>query len=137
LSTLTLDEIRKRFEESNYFQQAGFIIERFDEDGAKLKLELQPHHLNVNGTLHGAVHAALLDQIFSMHIRSTTRANCSTINLNVQYLTPCHEGTVYATAKFLQEGYRTAILEGEVVHENGTVIANGIGIFKLVRNSKR
>lgn len=134
-TTLTLNEIRKRFEDSIYFQNAGYIIDQFDENGAKLKLELKPHHINVNGTLHGAIHAAILDQIFSMHIRATTKAKCATINLNIQYLLPCNEGTIYATAKFLQEGYRTAILEGEVVHENGHVIANGIGIFKLMRNA--
>lgn len=127
--------MRKRFEDSIFFQNAGYIIDQFDENGARLKLEVKPHHMNVNGTLHGAVHAAMLDQIFSMHIRATTRAKCATINLNVQYLSPCTEGIIYATAKFLQEGYRTAILEGEVVQEDGTVIASGNGIFKLMRDS--
>lgn len=135
MATLSLDEIRKHFEESIFFQNAGYIIDQFDETGAKLKLELKPYHLNVNGTLHGAIHAAMLDQIFSMHIRATTRSKCSTINLNVQYLQPCNEGVIYSTANFLQEGYRTAILEGQVVDGNGTVIATGTGIFKLMRNS--
>lgn len=135
MTALTLDKIRKGFEDSIYFQNAGYIIEQFDENGAKLKLEIKPHHMNINDTLHGAVHAAILDQICAMQIRATTKVRCSTINLNVQYLLPCNEGTIYATAKFLQKGYRTAILEGNVVHENGMVIANGIGIFKLMRNS--
>lgn len=129
-----LENIRESFEESSFFSHIGFEIIHFQEDNVLLKLPISDQLLNVNGTLHGGVHATMLDQILGMVTRVTTKTRCATINLNVNYLAASSNGDIFATAKILQKGYRIVTAEGELSDEQGNVLAKGIGTFKLIRD---
>lgn len=131
---LTLEDIRGSFEKSAFFNHIGFDIIHFEEENVLLKLVVEDHLLNVNGTLHGGVHAAMLDQICGMVIRATTKTRCATINLNLNYLASSSEGDLFATAKIIQQSYRTAVVEGEVFEEGGKLVAKGMSTFKLIRD---
>lgn len=128
------ENIRKSFEESTFFSHIGFEIIHFEEGNVLLKLPANDQLLNVNGTLHGGVHAAMLDQILGMVIRVTTKTRCATINLNVNYLAPSAGTDIFATAKIIQKGYRIVTAEGELADEHGNMLAKGIGTFKLIRD---
>jgi len=129
----TIQDIRESFETSNFFSNMGFEIIDFEEDKVLLKLPLNEHLLNVNKTLHGGVHAAMLDQVLGMVTRVTTKTRCATINLNINYLSPSTTGSIFATAKIIQQGYRIVIAEGEIHDDQGKTIAKGTGTFKLFR----
>lgn len=131
---MTLSDIREIFEQSAFFKHMGFEIVHFAEDKVLLKLAITAPLINVNGTLHGGVHAAMLDQICGMVIRATTKNRCATINLNLNYLAPSSEGDLFATAKIIQQGYRIAVVEGEIFEESGNLVAKGMGTFKLMRD---
>lgn len=132
---MTKESIRESFENSNFFSYLGFEILEFNEENVLLKLQLNDHLLNVNGTLHGGVHASMLDQVLGMLIKVTTKAPCATINLNVSYLAPTTGGVIFATAKVIQQGYRIVTAEAEIHDEQGTTLAKGIGTFKLFRDA--
>ncbi|UOQ94596.1 PaaI family thioesterase [Halobacillus shinanisalinarum] len=132
--TKVIDEVRESFESSPFFSHIGFEILNFEEGNVFLKLPIKEQLLNVNGTLHGGVHATMLDLILGMAIRSTTKTRCTTINLNVNYLAPSSGGEVFARGRILQQGYRTVTAEGELYDHEEKMLAKGIGTFKLIRD---
>ncbi|MFJ7677890.1 PaaI family thioesterase [Peribacillus sp. NPDC097206] len=132
--TTNVEDIRNQFESSPFFAYIGFEIIRFEEGNVLLKLNIEKHMLNVNGTLHGGIHATMLDTILGIVIRSLTKARVVTTSLTVHYLGSLSSGEIYAEAKILQEGYKTAFAEGEIKDSAGNLIAKGTGVFKLIRD---
>ncbi|WP_173916746.1 PaaI family thioesterase [Halobacillus sp. Marseille-Q1614] len=132
--TKTIDEVRKSFEASPFFSHIGFRIIRFEEGNVLLHLPVQENLFNVNGTLHGGVHASMLDLILGMAIRSTTKTRCTTMNLNINYMAPVSDGNLAAKGRILQQGYRVVTAEGEIYDQEDNLIAKGIGTFKLIRD---
>ena len=65
----TIQNIRESFEKSRFFSNMGFEIIEFQENKVLLKLPINERLLNVNDTLHGGVHAAMLDQVLGMVTR--------------------------------------------------------------------
>src|SRR5699024_7720859 len=131
---MLIDEVRESFEASPFFSHIGFEIIHFQEGKVLLKLPITQQLLNVNGTLHGGVHAAMLDMILGMAIRTTTKTRCVTMNLNVNYLAPAISGNVLANGKIINQGYRTVGAEGEQCDEQEKLVAKGSGTDKLVRD---
>lgn len=129
-----LKEVRKSFEESPFFSHIGFEIIGFQEGEVNLKLPIKKQLLNVNETLHGGVHATMLDLIMGMAIRSTTKTRCATININVNYLAPSVSGDVFASGRILQLGHKIVTAEGELSDAQGNNLAKGVGTFKLIRD---
>ena len=129
-----IQDIRESFEKGKFFSNMGFEIIEFQEEKVLLKLPLKEHLMNVNDTLHGGVHAAMLDQVLGMRTRVTTKTRCATINLNINYLAPSTTGDIFATAKIVQQGYRIVTAEGEIYDDQGKIIAKGIGTLKLFRD---
>ncbi|MFC7062118.1 PaaI family thioesterase [Halobacillus seohaensis] len=133
--TKVIDEVRESFEASPFFSHIGFEIVEFEEGNVLLNLPIKEQLLNVNGTLHGGVHATMLDLILGMAIRSTTKTRCTTMNLNINYLAPISNGDVSAKGRILQQGYRTVTAEGELYDHQGQLLAKGIGTYKLIRRN--
>lgn len=128
-----LKMVKESFEASPFFTLIGFEVVYMEEGKVKIKLPIQEKHFNANRTLHGGVHATMLDAIMGMTIRSMTKTGCTTINLNTNYLTPSVTGEIFATGKVSKLGYRIVTAEGELIDEKGNLLAKGIGTFKLLR----
>lgn len=131
---MTVEEIRRRFEISPFFSHIGFEVIKFEEENVLLKLTIDQHLLNVNDTLHGGVHATMLDFVLGMVIQSKTLTRCATINLNINYLAPSTSGDIFAKGRILQQGYRTVTAEAELFDSHEMLLAKGVGTFKLIRN---
>ncbi|SET34738.1 acyl-CoA thioesterase [Salinibacillus kushneri] len=134
--TNTITEIRERFKDSPFISHIGLEIVDFQEGNIQLKLLVKEKLFNVNGTMHGGVHATVLDTVMGMTTRSITKAPCLTINLNIHYLSPSKSGVVYAKGSIIHRGYRMATVEGEMTDSDGTILAKGIGTFKLLRDKE-
>ncbi|MFD1848779.1 PaaI family thioesterase [Oceanobacillus bengalensis] len=127
-------EVRKSFESSPFFSLVGFEVLYFEEGNVKIKLPVTNKLLNANETLHGGVHATMLDIIMGMTIRSVSKTRCTTINLDIHYIAPSTKGEIYATGKILKQGYKIVTAEAELIGEDGQLLAKGVGTFKLLRN---
>ena len=129
-----IQNTRETYEKSPFFSNMGFEVVEFEENKVLIKLQIKEHFMNVNETLHGGVHATMLDQVLGMVTRVTTNTRCATVNLNINYLAPTTSGVVFAKATIVQQGYRIVTAEGEVYDEQGKTLAKGIGTFKLFRD---
>lgn len=118
-----------------FLNHLGFEIVQLDVDNVALKLLVQPYHHNLNQTLHGGVHAAMLESIQTLVIQSFYKTKTSVVNLNVHYLAPVSTGEIMATAKIVQKGYKVAIAEAKIISEKQQLIASGTGVYKILRDS--
>lgn len=123
-------KLQKRLEDNLYFSKIGFEIIHIEEDNVLLKLPYNEELLNLNGVLHGGVHATMLDWLFGMLIRVRTQKKCATLNLNMNYLRTATTKDVYARGRIVQEGYRIITVEGEVFDEEENILSKGIATFK-------
>ncbi|MDQ0214650.1 acyl-CoA thioesterase [Oikeobacillus pervagus] len=126
-------DVRKKFEDSPYFQFLGIEILSFEEGNVETKLQVKEDFMNTNGTLHGGVHASMIDFVMGMTIVSKTKIKCNTMNLNIHYIKPVLTGDIFAKGFIVHEGYKTIVVEGILYDKEGELIAKGSGTFKLMR----
>ncbi|WP_223587789.1 PaaI family thioesterase [Neobacillus bataviensis] len=128
-------EIYKIFEKNPFFKHIGFEIVSGNKDEILLKLAVKKELLNTNNSLHGGVHASMLDMVQSIQLRTIYQTSISTVNLDVHYFAPVNTGDLFASAKILQQSYKLATIESEIIDENNQLIAKGTGVYKIVRQS--
>ncbi|RNA66230.1 PaaI family thioesterase [Alteribacter keqinensis] len=130
----TSESLKGRFETSPFFAHLGFEIETYEKDNVVLKLPIQKHLINTNGTVHGGVYATMLDNIMSMVVRNAIDEDIVTVNMNIHFLAPIKAGELLAEATIIQQGYRIVTCEGEI-YSNNKVVAKSSGTFKVKRST--
>lgn len=128
----TLQDLRRLYEESPFFQHLGFEFVALEEGKVTVKLDVHEAVLNTIHILHGGVYAAMIDNIIGMTVRSVTKRSLVTVQLNMHYLDSVDHGTIYSTGKIDRLGHRIVTGDGEIVDENGKVLAKGSGTFKQI-----
>lgn len=129
----SLQDLRKLYEESPFFQHLGFEFAELKEGQVTVKLVIHEALLNTLKMLHGGIYATMIDNIIGITVRSITNRPLVTVQLNVHYLSPIKEGTIFATGKVDRLGHRLVTGEGTIVDEQGNVLARGSGTFKQIR----
>jgi uncharacterized protein (TIGR00369 family) len=121
------------FEKNPFLNHLGF--EAMVEDGKDIvvKLSIDSKHLNIQQNLHGGVHASMLDTVQTVALRAVYQTNVTAMNLNVHYVTGINSGLITANAKIIQQGYKIAAVESEIVDEQGVLVAKGSGVYKIKR----
>lgn len=116
----------------------GYDIDLSPEDGsARVTLDLEPRHLNRNGTLHGGIIAMLLDT--SAGFAAARRpgqaelAKLVTVTLTTQYLAPARQGQVVATGRQTGGGISLIYATSELRDTRGRLLASATGVFKRLK----
>ena len=130
---MTVEVIKREFEQSPYLQHLGITIQSFEEGNVELKLIVENFLLNKYGTLHGGVYASMLDLIQRMHLCSVTETRCKSISSTVHFTAPVKTGAIYAHASIISMTYKTAFVEGILRDADGKIISKGTGTFQLIR----
>jgi len=102
-------------------------------DEVVVALDVQDHHLNPTGSLHGGAIATLID-IAMGRATDTTDDDAerpSTIEMKVNYLAPGERGTVTATARVRRRGRQFTVVEAEVT-QGDEVLALAIGTYTTI-----
>ena len=123
----------------NPFQDfVGIKLEKVDEVGSYLSLELEPHHFNLYGIVHGGVYSTILD--IAMGIaggysgKKDEKISTITLNLNINYLSETKCEKIYATGLIARRSHKLVFCEGRITDKNKNVISTSTGVFKLIRN---
>ncbi|MFC0199890.1 PaaI family thioesterase [Paracoccus rhizosphaerae] len=116
----------------------GYDLDVGQGDGiARCRLRLDDRHLNRQGILHGGLAATLLDSAMgatgSLTVDASGRHPFTTLSLTVNYLASGRPGAVEATGRITGGGRATLFIEGELRHEDGTLIATATGVFRKSR----
>ncbi|MGM0899573.1 MAG: PaaI family thioesterase [Bacillota bacterium] len=121
------------FDKNPYLNHLGFEVMVQDGKDIIVKLSIDSRHLNIQQNLHGGVHASMLDTIQTVALRTVYQTNVTALNLNVHYVTGINHGLITANARIIQQGYKIAAVESEIVDERGELIAKGSGVYKITR----
>ena len=98
---------------------------------ASLYIDIEPFHLNGNGTLHGGVYATLIDNAMGFAVAALARVRIATTQMNVHFLGPISSGRITCTAEVVHRTRRTATAEAKVRAADGTLLAMGTGAFRI------
>lgn len=115
----------------------GYEIDLTDPDGwSTITLDLRPEHLNRNETLHGGIHAMILDAAAGF-AASRTLANgldtivpVVTLSLTTSFLAPARTGRVTATGRVAGGGYKIIYADAEIRDADGVLCSKASGVFK-------
>jgi len=117
------------------FDHLGICLTGWDPGFAEFELELERRHLNYAGSLHGGVIATLLDVACGYSgMRSVSGGSAglvATVMLTISYHAGVTEGTVKASGRVTGGGRSIYFASGEIVAQDGALIATAQGTFKL------
>lgn len=103
---------------------------------ARCHLVVDGRHTNRHGVLHGGIAAMLLDSACgataSLTVDDSGRRPFLTISLNIDFVGAGRPGGVTATGRVVGGGRSLLFVAGELVHDDGTLIATASGVFKRV-----
>lgn len=109
-------------------------------DGATtLQLDLEQKHMSRANRVHGGVLFTLLDSALG---RSSLNAlpegrGCATVEIKVNYFRPIQAGRVTARGVLRELTRSLGYAEGEVVNEQGKVLARASGTFFLTETMRQ
>jgi len=106
-------------------------------DRTETHLTMDDRHTNRHGTLHGGIYSIILDSACGFAASRALSDDASqkvvTLTLTVNYLAQPKTKHVYAVGKVSRAGGSVVYSNGEILDDEGTVIATASGVFKRVR----
>lgn len=121
----------------------GYHVDLSGADGAgRVILEIEPRHLNRNGSLHGGIVAMLLDAASGFAVSrgapGAVLPPVATISLTTSYVAPALGGrTVTAIGHVTGGGRTVAFAKAELTDEDGALLASSTGVFRYLRSEGR
>jgi len=111
---------------SPFYEHMGLKALSISEKGSVVALNVKKALINIYGITHGGAIASLADTTASLALAPTLSANefAVTQNLSTNYLKPGKEGVLKAKGRILSRGKHSAILEVDVLNEDGETIAH-------------
>ncbi|MDR1834165.1 MAG: PaaI family thioesterase [Propionibacteriaceae bacterium] len=133
-----LQAIREHFAADGFLTQAGVVIEDVGLDWCRCSMRAGPAHTNAAGAVQGGAIFTLADSAFgvasnSRHLAEGDGRLTVAQSSAISYLAAGQPGsTLYAQARRIGGGKRTAVFQIDVTDEAGKLIAtmtgNGITI---------
>ena len=100
----------------------------------RLRVKLEPHHMNQLGIAHGGITMTLLDVALGTAARSSNgEAAVMTLDMQTQFVSP-GRGTLTGEGRIVKSGRSLVFVEADVHDEEGTLVAKASGIFKAARS---
>ncbi|SNR27473.1 PaaI family thioesterase [Puniceibacterium sediminis] len=116
----------------------GYVLDVGNPDGcARCWLDVAEGHLNRHHVMHGGIAGLLLDSAMgatgSLTVDPTGRAPFLTVSLTTQFVAAARAGQrVTAMGRVTGGGRSLLFIAGELVADDGTLIATASGVFKRV-----
>jgi len=132
-----LDRLKRYFDEDVTFsgQTVGTRVGEVEEGRATVYLEIEGRHLNGGGTLHGGVHATLLDNAMGIAAIAAAGSRVATMQMDVRFLGPVGEGRVECRAEVVHRTRRTVTAEGKTHDEGGNLVSMGTATFRVFESA--
>lgn len=117
----------------SFNQHLGFRLTRVYKDGVALECAIEPHKLNLLGTLHGGVTATLIDAAAGIAIIGFLGGRpATTVELKVNYLRPVTHGKVHARSRIIKLGRTLAFATVEVKDSHARLVATGSATYMVL-----
>ncbi len=132
LSEEQLGHLARYFnEEVTFSRHIGAKVEDVEPGRAVIRIDVEEHHLNGAGTLHGGVYASLIDNAMGLSVLALVGVRTATIEMNVHFLGAVSEGRITCQSRVVHRTRRTATAEAKVHDSRGNLVAMGTGAFRV------
>ncbi|WP_281884872.1 PaaI family thioesterase [Paenibacillus sp. YYML68] len=127
----------RRGAQGTFWDYVGAELVAITPERVIVTLQLQPHHLNQMGIVHGGVTATLLDSTMGLAAMvARPDDDVVTTNLNVHYLTPAKTGQLKITAELVHSSRKLITTQGHVYSETGELCAMATGTFRVMERRR-
>lgn len=132
---LTLMALGRKFHFSNTARQFGFRLEDAAVGRAKLRMKVQPRHMQIHGVVHGGVLASLADTAggLALYLGLPRGSRAATVEMKMNFLEPVQRGTVFAEARILRQGKYLAVVECDLTDERARMVGKALMTFSIGR----
>ncbi len=109
------------------------------DGAATLQLDLAQRHMSRANRVHGGVLFTLLDSALGRSIINALPEGrgCATVEIKVNYFRPVQGGRVTARGRMKELTKSLGYAEGEVLNEEGKVLARASGTFFLTKTMRQ
>lgn len=130
---LTIEALGRKFHFSNTARQFAFRLEEAQPGRAKLRMKVQPQHMQIHGVVHGGVLASLADTAggLALYLALPRGSRAATVEMKINFLEPVHGGTVFAEARILRQGKYLAVVECDLTEEHGKMVGKSLMTFSM------
>ncbi len=103
------------------------------ETAQRVRLTVRPELINPAGLLAGPVAYAMVDYSMGSTLwrELAEGERIATIGISINYVQTAREGEVICDSRLDRRNDRVAILQSEVRHEDGRLLASAIGSFSI------
>lgn len=110
--------------------RAGLDFVEADDGSCECRMQLQPHHHNPAGIVHGGAAYTLADTAMSLALLSCYDEfkAISTVEIKISYFEAATQGEFAAKARVIKQGKRVSFVECDVLLGD-TVVARASGSF--------
>ena len=123
---------------ASYFNEAVTVskhirsrVETVEPGRATLYIDVEDYHFNGNGTLHGGVHASLIDNAMGISVLALVGVRIATVEMNVHFLGPVSSGRITCEARVVHRTRRMATAEAKVYDAEWNLVSMGTGTFRV------
>jgi uncharacterized protein (TIGR00369 family) len=118
--------LTERLKNNHFIAHMGLMLEDVDDGYAEMSLDIETHHLQQNGFMHGGVTATLCDVVTGIAAYTTVNEekNVVTADLKVSYLNPSTSSKVLGVGRVVKAGKFLIFCEGQVfdLFEDGSKV---------------
>lgn len=122
-------------EHSHFADYVGVEDVETKEGECRVALEVEDHHLNLGGVVHGGALSSLLDFAMGAAVVTTLDQEagewCATQSLTTDFMRAASEGRLTAVGRVDRRGASSAYVSGEVRDEEGNVVARATGVWAV------
>ncbi|MDU0332745.1 MULTISPECIES: PaaI family thioesterase [Paenibacillus] len=116
----------------SFVDYLGCEVVEANEQRVVMCLQIQPHHLNLIGIVHGGVHATLIDSAMGLlAMIAKPEASVVTTNLNLNYVTKAVKGSITVTAELVHISRKSVTTMAYARLDQGEICAFGTGTFRV------
>lgn len=96
-----------------------------------IEVDLEDIHLSRAGLVHGGMIFTLLDAALGRAVKNQVEEGytCPTIEMKINYFRPAAAGRLIAKGRIINKSKQLIYAEGEVLNEQGKLIARSTGTF--------
>lgn len=134
-----IERIKNDFNAQEYCQFLGIKVVNLKKGIARLSLCFNKNILNREGTVHGGIITSLADSAAGVALLSITGSGgrISSIELKINFLHPVKNGDLFAEAKIIHKGSRTAVGDVEIKTKEEKLVAKCLLTFIILEESKK
>jgi uncharacterized protein (TIGR00369 family) len=131
LDSQHLEELKERVRNSPFHRWAGVELVSVGGGRGELAMELQDHHFNPQGIVHGGIISAMADTAIGLALRSRLPAGMThrTAQLNVHFLAKGEGDRLVGRGRAVHLGRRMGYGEADVLDGTGRVLARATATF--------